>query len=216
MKIKNRKQDVKFDVFDDLLKEGIIMGLLGLFILLIISCLMIFLSVAIYAAQVQNTMSLTDYLYSQDHTVLTFFLFLIVGLSVVLVIGVLLASLALFISLRAWKSLTVFCLFVGLFVFLFFVPIHETKTLYAAEISIKPEYLRKHSDEIFFLTARTDFYLSYEEAKEEVEQNSYLDIPRDAFVLKQITKKQEISHPIVHIELPKNPKNSEKVDNGGW
>lgn len=66
--------------------------------------------------------------------------------------------------------------------------------MYAAEINIKSEYLEKNN-RMFILNSRTDFYSSYEEAKEEV-KHDYPYIPLEAFDLKQITKKQDFTHPI--------------------
>lgn len=210
VKLQNNK---KFDVFDELLKIVIVRGLIAIGILLAFSLLLTFLSVAAYASQVQNTMSVTDYLYSQNHTILKFILFLAAGISVLIIIGVFLASLALFISRKAWKSLLLLCLSVGLFITLFLVPVSHTKTMYAAKVSIKQEYIKKHHNRMFLLTARTEFYSSFEEAKEEVE-HYYYDIPSEALVLEQITKKQEVSHPIVHIQLPKNPHNNKDFIDG--
>lgn len=216
MKSKNGKKRVlvklqknkKFDVFDELLKIVIVRGLITIGILLVFSLFLIFLSVASYASQVQNAMSLADYLYSQNHTILKFILFLVSGFSIVITIVVFLASLLLSISQKAWKRFSVLCLAVGLFILLFLVPFHQTKTMYAAEINIKSEYLEKNN-RMFILNSRTDFYSSYEEAKEEVEQD-YPYIPLEAFDLKQITKRQDFTHPIVYFQLPKNPNNNKE------
>lgn len=139
---------------------------------------------------------------------LVFSLFLAAGFSIVITIVVFLASLLLSISQKAWKRFFVLCLAVGIFILLFLVPFHQTKTMYAAEINIKSEYLEKNN-RMFILNSRTDFYSSYEEAKEEVEQD-YPYIPLEAFDLKQITKRQDFTHPIVYFQLPKNPNNNEE------
>ncbi len=198
-----REKNRKFDVFDDLLKIIIVKGLKGIGFLVGGSLLLIFLSVAVYAAGVWHPISLADYVYNYDHMTLKFFLFLTSGFSIVLIIGVLLASITLLLSLKAWKGLTVLCLSVGLFIFLFLVPVPQTKNMYAVEVSIKQEYLEKYKELSAVPPCRTEFYLTYEEAKKEVEED--YPYPIEILVLKKITEKQEVKAPIIHIQLPKKP-----------
>lgn len=198
-----REKNRKFDVFDDLLKIVIVKGLKGIGFLIGGSLLLVFLSVAIYASLVSHPMSLVDYLYNYDHIALKFFLFLTSGFGIVLIIGVLLASITLLLSLKAWKGLTVLCLSIGLFIFLFLVPIPQTKTMYAVEVSIKQEYLEKYKELSIVPFWRTEFYSTYEEAKKEVEDDSPYHI--EILDLKKITEKQEVKTPIIHIQLPKKP-----------
>jgi hypothetical protein len=199
----NRKNTTTFDVFEDLLKRLIIKGMLGFGILLGMSLLLSFLSVAVYAAQVEHAMSFTDYLYSYDHTLLKFFLFVAAGLSVVLNVGVFSASVILSIYRKAWRSLFMLCLSVGGLLFLLFVPVPQSKTLYAAQVKIKPEYVEKGF--VFWdnkTEVTTDYYPTYQEAKNEVRQSM---LNEGVVTLKEVSKVQKVKQPLLHFRLPKNP-----------
>lgn len=73
--------------------------------------------------------------------------------------------------------------------------------MYAVEVSIKQEYLEKYKELSTVPPCRTEFYLTYEEAKKEVEED--YPYPIEILVLKKITEKQEVKAPIIHIQLPK-------------
>lgn len=198
-----KKETQRFDIFEDMLKQVLIKGGIGLGLLLGISGLLIFLSVAVYAAEVQHAMSLIDYLYSSNHTLLKFILFLAAGVSAVLLLGMFLAALMLFIYRKAWRSLLMLCLSVGTLLFLLFVPVPQNKTFYAARVTLNSEYVKNFGLLWNYKTeVTTDYYPTYQEAKNEVRQ----EILNEAVVtLKEVSKVQKVKQPLLHFRLPKNP-----------
>jgi len=178
-------------------------GLVGLFILLVISSIEILLSVAIYAATTTHKMSFVNYLYGNadddyQHGVLKFFLFLQGSLSVVLLGIVIIVGMIYLLGKGRNIWAVSLLLFVVTILCLLFVPVNHKEKVYAIKVTVK-------TDSPIQLRGKQSFITKEFSSKSAVEQYFYNLNFSECLNQEMIVKTKKVRQPLLKIRFPQNP-----------
>ncbi|AYF99780.1 hypothetical protein [Lactococcus allomyrinae] len=195
------KQKIELKTLNEHLNYIVVGGIIGLLILLGISAVFTFLSIAAYAASVDHSMSVVDYLYNSNynHTVLKFILFVTGGLGIILLVVTVIASFILLMRGKQWLGGTILGIITVSTLFLFFVPVSQTQKVYSVKGILKNDV---------FIDGRNDFttpsYKSVEEAKQKFFDEVWFSSPQEV-TFTTIVSTRKVYQPLVKIEFPQKP-----------
>jgi glucan phosphoethanolaminetransferase (alkaline phosphatase superfamily) len=179
----------------------VIGGIIGLLILLGITAVFAFLSIAVYAASVDHSMSVVDYLYNSNynHTVLKFILFVTGGLGIILLVVTVIASFILLLRRKQWLGFAILGIITVSTLFLFFVPVSQTQKVYAVKGTLKNDIFIDGGNEL-----TTPGYKSVEQAKQKFFDEVWFSSPQDV-TFKTIVSTKKVYQPLLKIEFPQKP-----------
>ncbi|MDT2909313.1 hypothetical protein [Lactococcus lactis] len=200
------KKKIIFKTREEIFKNIIDVGIVGLVALTAISLLFTFLSIAVYAATIEHRMSLTDYLYNSDynHSILKFILFITGVLGLLFVVLTVSVGLIFFIIKRNWFGITIIVLSISSIIFLFFIPFRQNEKVYFVKGTIRPEmFTKKQYNYYDEETYKTGEYSTAKDAKTAFQRQALL--PTSYFKTKVVTKIKKVNKPLITLSLPSKP-----------
>lgn len=200
-------------LIDDKFYYVITKGIIILFVLFGICIVTTTLSFAYYAATVQHEMSMIDYLYSSNHWVLKFILFVSGTLGGLIFITVSLSTITLLILWKKWKKASVFGAIIVLILSLFTIPFPQNTKMYSAQITIPqdtylewlPVWIDYTKDKQGNLSLKTPYYKSMSELEYHLSietESQFFDFSNTA---KVVSKESTIFRPLITFTLPDRP-----------
>ena len=195
------KQKIEYKTLNERLSNIIVASIGWLLILLGISAAFTFLSVAVYAANIDHRMSFVDYLYNPDydHSVLKFILFVTGGLGIILLVVTLIAGFILLIRKKQWLGGVILGIITVSALFLIFVPVSQTQKTYAVKGTLKAGATFTDGQNFYTTLA----YSNKEKAKQAF--NNAVWVNSNEFTFKTIVSTRKVHQPLVKIELPQKP-----------
>lgn len=196
-------------LIDDKFYYVISKGIIILFVLFGISIIPTLSSFAYCAATVQHEMSWIDYLYSSNHGVLKFILFVSGTLGILTIIAVSFSTITLQILWKKWKKASLFGAIIVLILILFTIPFPQNTKMYYARITISQdtylEWTNYSKDKEGNLSLKTPYYKSMSELEYHLRTETGTQFFDFSNTAKVVSKESTIFRPLITFSLPDCP-----------